>query len=93
MVLVPAAGVAAQLHHQLVGFFLAVLAAFHIRDGLLQAMLLQNLSHAVGPRYMQKIDISIPSACVYTHIRSTEINTGELRKNPATTATFPKTQK
>lgn len=48
---IPATGVAAQFHHQLVGFFLAVLAVFHIRDGLLQAMLLQNLSHAVEPRY------------------------------------------
>lgn len=47
---VPATGVAAQLHHQLVGFFLAVLAVPHIRDGLLKTVLLQDFSHAVEHR-------------------------------------------
>lgn len=46
--LLPAASVAAQLHHQPVGLLLAVLAVLHVGDGLLQAVLLQNLGHAGG---------------------------------------------
>lgn len=45
---VPAAGVAAQLHHQPVGLLLAVLAAPHVGDGLLKAVFFQNLGHAGG---------------------------------------------
>lgn len=44
----PAAGVAAQLHHQPVGLLLAVLAVPHIGNGLLKAVFFQNLGHAGG---------------------------------------------
>lgn len=42
----PAACVAAQLHHQPVGLLLAVLAVPHVGDGLLKAVFFQNLGHA-----------------------------------------------
>lgn len=44
----PATGVAAQFHHQPVGLLLAVLAVPHVGDGLLEAVLFQNLGHAGG---------------------------------------------
>lgn len=71
---IPATSVAAQFHHQLVGFFLAVLAVFHIQDGLLQAVLLQNLSHAVDHRYMCMCMRWTLTHCEHTLARTHKLN-------------------